>query len=65
LPVRYECEEKKKEKQRKTLSDLNISEHLYLPIENDRADGLCMGNVVGSITVHSYQTCDDEQQRQK
>jgi len=37
----------------------------YLPIENDRPLELWIGNVVGSINVHSYQTCDDEQQRQK
>jgi hypothetical protein len=40
-------------------------EIFYFPIENDRPVGLCIGNVVGSITVHSYQTWDDEQQRQK
>jgi len=28
----------------------------YFPIENDRPVGLCIGNVVGSIIVHSYQT---------
>ena len=37
----------------------------YFPIENDRPVVLCIGNVVGSITVHSYHTWDDEQQRQK
>lgn len=37
----------------------------YFPIENDRPVGLCIGNVVGSTNVHSYQTCDDEQHRQK
>lgn len=37
----------------------------YFPIENDRPVELCIGNVTGSVTVHSYHTCDDEQQRQK
>jgi len=37
----------------------------YFPIENDRPVELCIGNVVGSTIVHSYQTWDDEQQRQK
>jgi len=33
-----------------------IENIFYFPIENDRPVGLCIGNVVGSITVHSYQT---------
>jgi hypothetical protein len=32
------------------------NENIYFPIENDRPVILCIGNVVGSITVHSYHT---------
>jgi hypothetical protein len=43
----------RKDYMRKKKHQLEI---FYFPIENDRPVGLCIGNVVGSITVHSYQT---------
>lgn len=44
----------KKQQTKKNHNELKIIFHF--PIENDRPVELCIGNVVGSITVHSYHT---------